>query len=290
MHQWIAQPPDPKDALADPDNAEANVLDPMEINQLEARLPQHHFGSMVSLAMTDQIKGRMALESLSLWNSSLSPGWTVEEVSIFRKAIIRYGVGNWRDIYNSGCIPGKTHSQMYLQTQRLFGQQSLAEFNGLHIDPIVVRKENEIKWAAAAQPEAEIANDKGNGSVGNSIQAVVKKNGFLVNAGARLSRDELRKRIMDNKLKYELAEDEWSQIVLPRRDSSQVIAEKRQQLEEVSKELVQVRQQIIALKVRGESDMWEIVIDLCDQANSATENKPKLAIKRKRESRTDQSV
>jgi len=36
-------------------------------------------------------------------------------------------------LLRSGCLPSKTISQMNLQTQRLLGQQSLAEFMGLHV-------------------------------------------------------------------------------------------------------------------------------------------------------------
>jgi len=63
--------------------------------------------------------------SRSLFNGSLSPGWTREECEILRLAIMKIGVGGWKEIIESGCLPGKTPSQLNLQTQRLCGQQSI---------------------------------------------------------------------------------------------------------------------------------------------------------------------
>jgi hypothetical protein len=65
-------------------------------------------------------------DSESLWNCTLSPGWTEEESELLRRALMKYGVGNWAKIIDSGCLPGKTNAQMNLQTQRLLGQQSTA--------------------------------------------------------------------------------------------------------------------------------------------------------------------
>ena len=42
-----------------------------------------------------------------------------------RLAIMKFGVGSWNKILDSGCLPGKNKSQLCLQTQRLLGQQSL---------------------------------------------------------------------------------------------------------------------------------------------------------------------
>ncbi len=64
-------------------------------------------------------------QSKSLWNITLSPGWTIEEVSILKKALQKLGIGKWRKIIESQCLPGKSIGQIYMQTQRLMGQQSL---------------------------------------------------------------------------------------------------------------------------------------------------------------------
>ncbi|KAI8065675.1 hypothetical protein BC940DRAFT_241116 [Gongronella butleri] len=131
-------------------------------------------------------------DSASLWNCTLSPGWTQEESEILRKLLIKFGVGNWAKIIESECLPGKTNAQMNLQMQRLLGQQSTAEFAGLHIDPKVVGEKN------------------------SKIQGphVKRKNNTIVNTGTKLSREALRERVAKNKIKYELPKEVWSSITL----------------------------------------------------------------------------
>lgn len=80
--------------------------------------------------------------SPSLWNCALSPGWTSEEVAVLRQAVLKFGVGNWFEIVESGCLPGKTIAQINNQTQRMLGQQSTAEFANLHIDVLVIGERN----------------------------------------------------------------------------------------------------------------------------------------------------
>ncbi len=59
------------------------------------------------------------------WNFSPSPGWTKTEAAILRLCLMKYGVGKWREIEDSGLLPGKMNQQLYGQTQRLLGQQSI---------------------------------------------------------------------------------------------------------------------------------------------------------------------
>ena len=54
-------------------------------------------------------------ESKSLWNYALSPGWTTQEVEILKIALMKFGIGRWRTIEESQCLPTKSMSQMYLQ-------------------------------------------------------------------------------------------------------------------------------------------------------------------------------
>jgi hypothetical protein len=84
-------------------------------------------------------------DSKSLWNYTLSPGWTMEEVEVLKIALMKYGIGKWKRIQRSNCLPGKTIAQMNLQTQRLLGQQSLAEFMGLNVDLEKVFQDNKQK-------------------------------------------------------------------------------------------------------------------------------------------------
>ena len=78
-----------------------------------------------SVPMTGQRNMITSEDSQSLWNCTLSPGWSREEVRCLRAAIMKFGVGRWREITRSGCLPGKTPSQLSLQCQRMLGQQSL---------------------------------------------------------------------------------------------------------------------------------------------------------------------
>jgi hypothetical protein len=53
-------------------------------------------------------------------------GWSLNEAEVLRKALMKFGVGNWSKIIESNCLVGKTNAQMNLQTQRMLGQQSTA--------------------------------------------------------------------------------------------------------------------------------------------------------------------
>jgi hypothetical protein len=47
-------------------------------------------------------------------------------VAILKLALMKFGVGKWKEIVESDCLPGKLIQQLNGQTQRLLGQQSLA--------------------------------------------------------------------------------------------------------------------------------------------------------------------
>ncbi|KAI9031280.1 hypothetical protein DFJ74DRAFT_655214 [Hyaloraphidium curvatum] len=170
------------------------------------------------------------VDSPSLWNYSLSPGWTDGEAEVFRRALMRFGIGQWKDIIESGCLPGKTNAQMNIQLQRMLGQQSVAEFQGLHIDPLVIGRIN----AAKQGPE------------------ITRKNGFIVNTGAKLSREEVRRRMKENKEKHELPEDEWKAIELPQVSLNPELADvkllelKSAELRDLQAQLAEVRGKIAA--------------------------------------------
>jgi len=106
-------------------------------------------------------------DSKSLWNFTLSPGWSQFDAHILRLGLMRYGCGSWRDIGRH--FPLKNCGQLNLQTQRLFGQQALAEFQKVHIDP------NPIK----------VANDKIEG---------FRKNTCLINTGNNVTAKENARR------------------------------------------------------------------------------------------------
>ncbi|KXS13886.1 hypothetical protein M427DRAFT_136185 [Gonapodya prolifera JEL478] len=162
--------------------------------------------------------------SPSLWNYSLSPGWTEQEVQVFRNAVMKFGVGNWAGIITSGCLPGKTNSQMNLQLQRILGQQSIAEFQGIHMDPETVGKLNSER------------------------RDVTRKNGLIVHTGKKLTRNEILQKVEGNRAKHEISEIERDVIELPTPlDPGEIPAlleQKRTRLKQLELQLQEVRQQI----------------------------------------------
>lgn len=56
---------------------------------------------------------------------------------------MKYGVGRWIQILETGLLPGKLIQQLNGQTQRLLGQQSLAAYTGLQVDIDRIRADND---------------------------------------------------------------------------------------------------------------------------------------------------
>jgi hypothetical protein len=86
---------------------------------------------------------------------------------------MHYGCGSWRQIGRH--FPLKNCGQLNLQTQRLFGQQALAEFQKTHVDPKPIKE----------------ANDKIEG---------FRKNTCLINTGNNVTAKENQRR-KDNHIK-----------------------------------------------------------------------------------------
>ncbi|KAF9305353.1 hypothetical protein BGZ74_010486 [Mortierella antarctica] len=199
-------------------------------------------------------------DSASLWNYTVAPGWNVNEAEVLRKALMRFGIGNWSKIIESNCLVGKTNAQMNLQTQRMLGQQSTAEFAGLHIDPRVIGQKNSL-----------IQGDH-----------IRRKNGCIVNTGAKLSREEIRRRVAENKEQYELTEEEWSTIELPLPEDPQLLLEaKRAEKIRVELELKNVQRQIAMLRKSGKkvelsdsSESPRTEMDEDEQAEEMLEDQP----------------
>ncbi|KAG0367267.1 hypothetical protein BGX24_003307 [Mortierella sp. AD032] len=172
-------------------------------------------------------------DSASLWNYTVAPGWSLNEAEVLRKALMKFGVGNWSKIIESNCLVGKTNAQMNLQTQRMLGQQSTAEFAGLHIDPRVIGQKNSLVQ-------------------GDHIR---RKNGCIVNTGAKLSRDEIRRRVTENRELYELTEEEWMAIELPLPEDPQLLLEaKKAEKIRLELELKNVQRQISMLRKSGKKN------------------------------------
>lgn len=154
-------------------------------------------------------------DSPSLWNYSLSPGWTQETSEILRLAIIKFGCGNWKAIIESKCLPGKTRSQLNLQTQRMVGQQSIAQFKGIHLDTRVVWKDIQEKHR-------------------NNPNTFVK-NGLIINTGNNQTKEEKDKLRRANTKKYSLPRSDIEAVELQVVDIEDIVAEgkgKRRRLKE----------------------------------------------------------
>ena len=96
---------------------------------------------------------------------------------------MRYGCGAWREINKH--FPLKTCGQLNLQTQRLFGQQALAEFNKVHIDPSRIKA----------------INDKKEG---------FRKNTCLINEGNNLTAEENQRREHIKNMEFQIYMNKYS--------------------------------------------------------------------------------
>lgn len=89
-----------------------------------------------------------SLCSLYRWNFTPSPGWTKEEAHLLKLCLMKFGIGRWVQILDTGLLPGKLIQQLNGQTQRLLGQQSLAAYTGLQVDIDRIRADNEARTDA----------------------------------------------------------------------------------------------------------------------------------------------
>ena len=131
-------------------------------------------------------------DARSLWNFTPSPGWTKDECATLRLCLMKFGIGRWVQIVDSGVLPGKQIQQLNGQTQRLLGQQSLAEYTGMHVDVDRIREDN-------------------NGKTGPDIY---RKNGLITNTGGKLKKEVMQALRAENQAKYGLSETEIAEIVL----------------------------------------------------------------------------
>ncbi|KAI8332409.1 hypothetical protein BC941DRAFT_474189 [Chlamydoabsidia padenii] len=217
-------------------------------------------------------------DSASLWNCTLSPGWTTDESEMLRKAVMKFGIGNWAKIIDSGCLPGKTNAQMNLQLQRLLGQQSTAEFANLHIDPKVIGEKN------------------------SKIQGpdIKRKNNTIVNTGGKLSRDALKERVQRNREMYGLGEEIYQNIKLEiKPDNTAAIKKKQAQLKKLKEKLslVQKKIKMIALthpervtKINAQLQRSEAALKLSSKNRRSKSHRPAQSTLPFRSSPLTQSV
>eukprot|EP01084_Bolivina_argentea_P033812 62512_1 len=148
-------------------------------------------------------------DSKSLWNYTLSPGWSSFDAHILRLAIIKYGCGAWRNIGRH--FPLKNCTQLNLQTQRLFGQQALAPFNKVHVDPYQVKQ----------------VNDKIDG---------FRKNSCLINTGLHLSAKQREEKRKQHTKQYGIPKEIYERIQLP------VVVDPPQEMETLIDDIEKLRE------------------------------------------------
>lgn len=134
--------------------------------------------------------------SRSLWNYTLSPGWSRGEVEVLKMALQKFGIGRWAKIIRSQCLPGKSIGQIYLQTQRIMGQQSLGDFMGLQADIEKIFIDNSRKTN------------------------VTRKNNCIINTGDNPNKHERALKIEANRARYGLSEEAIARIRLPKKSKS----------------------------------------------------------------------
>ncbi|PRP75806.1 hypothetical protein PROFUN_08800 [Planoprotostelium fungivorum] len=175
-------------------------------------------------------------DSPSLWNYTLSPGWTKEEIEVLRLTTMKWGVGCWVKLCKSNCLPGKSASQLNLQLQRLMGQQSLAEYVGVHLDPRDV-------WASNNEKQGPDYR---------------RKNGCIINTGNNPTREERLVKIEDNRKKFGLTQEQVDAIVIPTLSGSRMSAisntvwEKKARLKQLKENLKMCEWRLVELNHPGE--------------------------------------
>lgn len=105
---------------------------------------------------------------------------------------MKFGVGKWKKIVKSKCLAGKSIGQIYMQTQRLLGQQSLGDFMGLHLNLERVFQDNMKRTG------------------------VTRKNNFIINTSNNPTKEERKRQIEENRIKYGLTKEDVKAIKLPR--------------------------------------------------------------------------
>mmetsp|Transcript_3562 Transcript_3562/g.11069 ORF Transcript_3562/g.11069 Transcript_3562/m.11069 type:complete len:242 (+) Transcript_3562:67-792(+) len=148
-------------------------------------------------------------DSPSLWNATLSPGWTIEETQVLRQAIMKWGFGRWKEIVESRCLPHKTPAQLNLQAQRMVGQQSLGEFMGVHLDCAAVFFENAKRTD------------------------VKRKNGMIINTGKNPTPAARKLKIQANIEKYGIPREEYENLTVEPAAPALDRREKLQQLQQL---------------------------------------------------------
>ena len=63
-----------------------------------------------------------------------SKRWTDKEIDILKDAIKKFGIGRWKLIRDSGCLPRKTMQHMIRKTKKLIGKFYFSKCRDMRID------------------------------------------------------------------------------------------------------------------------------------------------------------
>jgi len=175
-------------------------------------------------------------DSKSLWNCTLSPGWSQEENEILRKAIMKFGLGAWSQILKAKVLPGKTAAQLNLQTQRMLGQQSLGGFMNIKLDPARVWQDNNLKQG----PEYK------------------RKNGCVVNTGNNPTKEERQRQIAQNRERFGLSQEEIDAVIVPIKQTQP--AEEMNQKQEKKAKLKRLKATLVVMETKYKQNFGELPI------------------------------
>ena len=64
---------------------------------------------------------RQGGQSQSLWNCSIAPGWSKPEEDLLEKAVMKFGVGKWKRLVESGLFKSENIRRLQSKLCRLFG-------------------------------------------------------------------------------------------------------------------------------------------------------------------------
>ena len=114
--------------------------EPSELTEKQSPTLEH-----LNAEKTPALLARQGGQSQSLWNCSIAPGWSKPEEDLFEKAVMKFGVGKWKRLVESGLFKSENIRRLQSKLCRLLGQQTLVGFIGLHIDIKAVKADNDKK-------------------------------------------------------------------------------------------------------------------------------------------------
>ncbi|KAG1440630.1 hypothetical protein G6F56_011842 [Rhizopus delemar] len=144
---------------------------------------------------------------------------------------------------------------------------TLLEFAGLHIDPKVIGAKN------------------------SKIQGehIRRKNNCIVNTGGKLSREELKKKVLSNKKEYELPEDTWKTIELIKvEDPVAILEQKREDLKILQQKLEKVQASIAKMRNAQPDRMDKLKSEVTQSPSVSTPGTPTTDMQQDKEEEEDE--